>query len=108
VNLLIRSVLPDPNFLCPTEVAYYNEIILNVLRISPNQLFTDATTTLLIPSVRSLGPLTMEQMVGAIPAPLPVKESLIIVWPQLSGLIAGTIACFALSYFLFMRSEIRS
>jgi ABC-2 type transport system permease protein len=108
VNLLIRSVLPDPNFLSPTEVAYYNEIILNVLRISPNQLFTDATTTLLIPSVRSLGPLTMEQMVGAIPAPLPVKESLIIVWPQLSGLIAGTIACFALSYFLFMRSEIRS
>lgn len=108
VNLLIRSVLPDPNFLSPAEVVYYNEIILNVLRISPNQLFTDATTTLLIPSVRSLGPLTMEQMAGAIPAPLPVKESLMIVWPQLSGLIAGTIACFALSYFLFMRREIRS
>lgn len=108
VNLIIRSVLPDPAFLTQEQVMRYNELILDVLRISPNQLYTDASTTMLMPSVRSLGPMTMEQMAGAIPAPLPFRESLMIVWPQVSGLIGATTACFALSYYLFMRREIRS
>ncbi len=108
VNLVLRACLPDPSFLSQDEIAYYNEIILNILRVAPGQLYSDATTTLLIPSVRSLGPLSMEQLAGAIPAPLPVKESLFIVWPQVSGLLAATVVWFALSYYLFMRREIRS
>lgn len=108
VNLIVRAFLPDPNLLNQAEIISYNDIILNILRIAPNQLYTDATTTLLMPSVRSLGPITMEQMAGAVPAPLPFKESLMIVWPQLSGLLAATVACFALCYYLFMRREIRS
>jgi ABC-2 type transport system permease protein len=108
VNLIIRAFLPDPDFLSQDQIVVYNDLILNLLRIAPGQLYTDATTTLLMPSVRSLGPLTMEQMAGAIPAPLPFKESLMIVWPQLSGLLAATVVCFALAYYLFMRREIRS
>lgn len=108
VNLIIRSFLPDPSFLTQDQILRYNELILDILRIAPNQLYTDASTTMLMPSVRSLGPMTMEQMAGAIPAPLPFKESLMIVWPQVSGLIGATVACFALSYYLFMRREIRS
>jgi ABC-2 type transport system permease protein len=108
INLLIRSVLPDPAFLTQDQILSYNEFILDILRIAPNQLYTDASTTMLMPSVRSLGPMTMEQMAGAIPAPLPFKESLMIVWPQVSGLIGATVACFALAYYLFMRREIRS
>ena len=108
VNLAIKSFLSDPALLSQEQVVYYNELILNILRIAPNHLYTDAITTLLIPSVRSLGPLTMEQMAGAIPSALPFKESLMIVWPQVSGLLAATIGCFALAYYLFMRREIRS
>lgn len=108
INLAIRSFLPDPTFLTQDQILGYNELILDLLRISPNQLYTDASTTMLMPSVRSLGPMTMEQMAGAIPSPLPFKESLMIVWPQVSGLIGVTVACFALSYYLFMRREIRS
>lgn len=108
INLVVKSLLPDPSFLSQQEIIGYNEMILNLLRIAPGQLYTDATTTLLMPSVRSLGPITMEQMANAIPAPLPFKESLMIVWPQVSGLIAATVVCFALSYYLFMRREIRS
>jgi ABC-2 type transport system permease protein len=108
VNLLVRTVLPDPDFLAPQQIARYNELILTLLRVSPGQLYTDATTTLLMPSVRSLGPVTMEQMAGAIPAPLPFKESLMIVWPQVSGLAASTVVCFAIGYYIFMRREIRS
>jgi ABC-2 type transport system permease protein len=108
LNLVIRSFLPDPGSLSQDQILRYNELILDLMRIAPNQLYMDATTTMLMPSVRSLGPMTMEQMAGAIPSPLPFMESIMVVWPQISGLIGATVACFALSYFLFMRREIRS
>ena len=50
----------------------------------------------------------MDQVQGAIPSPLPLGQSLLVIWPQLTGLIAVTILCFALSYIIFMRREIRS
>lgn len=108
VNIAIKAFIPDPNYLSADKIAYYNEIILNVLRISPNQLYVDASTTLLMPTVRSLGPVSMEQMVAAIPSTMSVRNSLMLVWPQLSGLIAFTLLMFATSYYLFMRREIRS
>ncbi|QKJ33281.1 ABC transporter permease [Mucilaginibacter mali] len=108
INLVVRAVMPDPAYLTQAELIRYNDVILNLLRIAPNQLYSDAVTTLLMPSVRSLGPVTMEQMAGAIPAPLPLKESVMIVWPQVSGMLAATAGCFALAYSLFMRREIRS
>ncbi|WP_205511789.1 ABC transporter permease [Longitalea arenae] len=108
VNMIVKALLPDPAFLSPDDIMYYNNVILNLLRFSPSQLYTDATTVLLMPAVRSLGPLTVEQMAGAIPTPLSFRESILIVWPQLSGLFAATTVCFALSYFFFMRREIRS
>lgn len=108
VNMIAKAMLPDPAFISTEKTLYYNNIVLNILRLAPGRLYTDAVTTLLMPSVRSLGPLTMEQLSGAIPSPLPFKESLMIVWPQVSGLVAATVVCFAWSYYLFMRREIRS
>ncbi|HCX56591.1 MULTISPECIES: ABC transporter permease [Sphingobacterium] len=108
VNLAIRPFLPNPNYISEQEYIGYNELILNLLRLSPSQLYTDATTTLLMPSVRSLGPISMEQMVGAIPSPLSFRESFLMVWPQISGLSAAMMICFAWSYYIFMRREIRS
>jgi ABC-2 type transport system permease protein len=90
-----------------SEVIRYKQFIQNLLRLVPSQLFSDATTTLLMPSVRSLGPLTMEQVIGAVPSPLPLGQSLLLVWPQVTGLVAATLLCFALSYVSFMRREIR-
>ena len=108
INLIVKSFLPDPAYLSQAEIISYNDLILNLQRVAPNQLYSDAVTTLLMPSVRSLGPVTMEQMAGAIPAPLPFKESVMIVWPQVSGLMASTVGCFAFAYYFFMRREIRS
>jgi len=92
----------------PYAIMGYQKLIMGLLSIVPSQLYSDATTILLVPSQRSLGPLTMEQVYGAIPSPLPLRESLMIVWPQLTGLIASTVLCFALSYYVFMRKEIKS
>ncbi|MCD6354684.1 MAG: ABC transporter permease [Prolixibacteraceae bacterium] len=107
VNLIAEGIAPS-KFMGESQVIHFQKIILNLLRINPGQLFSDATTTLLMPSVRSLGPLTMEQMHGAIPSPLPLGQSLMLVWPQVTALIAGTIVFFALAYTLFMRREVRS
>lgn len=108
VNLIAKSITPDPYTASPDQVIHAQKFILDLSRLTPGQLFTDATTTLLVPSVRSLGPLTMRQVYGALPSPLPLGQSLLIVWPQLTGLIAATVICFALSYHFFMRREIRS
>ncbi|SHL35869.1 ABC-2 type transport system permease protein [Chitinophaga jiangningensis] len=107
VNMVMAAILPDPAYLDPQQVNAFNNLILSLMRVAPSQLYTDAATTLLMPSIRSLGPLSMEQMAGAIPAPLSFMDSLMIVWPQVTGLIAATMACFALTYYLFMRKEIR-
>lgn len=108
INLIAKSIIPSPYTAPPEQIIKYQKLVLTLSRLTPGQLFTDATTTLLVPSVRSLGPLTMEQMYGAIPSPLPLGQSLLIVWPQLTGLIAATVICFALSYFWFMKKEIRT
>ncbi|HET7116873.1 MAG TPA: ABC transporter permease subunit [Hanamia sp.] len=108
IKIIATALLPDNSFMDPGATIAYNNLLLNLLRISPGQLYTDATTTLLMPSVRSLGPMTMEQMAGAIPSPLPLKESFMIVWPQVTALVSAITVCFALTYYLFMRTEIRT
>ena len=41
-------------------------------------------------------------------SPLPLSESLAIVFPQFISMIAITLVCFAISYIVFMRQEIRT
>ena len=107
VNLAIKPYTPSA-MSTDRYIYVFESFRLGLLRVMPNQLFTEATTTLLMPAVRSLGPLTMEQVYGTIPGPLPLSQSLLMVWPQVTGLIAATVLCFALSYVSFMRREIRS
>lgn len=107
VNAVVKALVPQ-GYLLPEQVMSYNRLLLSLLRLDPGQLYTDAATTLLMPSVRSLGALSMEQMAGAIPSPLSFTDSLMIVWPQVTGLLAATTLCFALAYSLFMRKEVRA
>ena len=78
-------------------------------RISPNHLFSEAMVGVLSPTTRTLGPVFLEQLRGAVMgAPLPLSQSLIIVWPQTVGLIAGTIVLFAAGYVVLQRQEVRA
>ena len=46
---------------------------------------------------------------GAIPdAPIPLLQSVLIVWPQIVGLVAGTILLFVIGYIVFQRQEVRA
>ena len=78
-------------------------------RLSPTLLYSEAVQTLLNPELRSLGPLLLEQVIGAVPgAPLPLGQSLLLIWPHLTALVALTLICFGLAYVSFMRQEVRS
>jgi ABC-2 type transport system permease protein len=107
VNLIAGATAPSQAAGAESVISH-QQFVQALSRLSPSQLFSEATVTMLTPSVRSLGPLTMEQIYGAIPSPLPFGQSLLLVWPQVVGLIAATMVCFAASYVLFMRQEIRS
>ena len=107
VNVVAKALSPSGMVSVYHQISY-QKFILGLMRLAPSELFNEATTTLLMPSIRSLGPLTMEQLQGAIPSPLPLGESIMIVWSQLTGWIAATVVCFAISYIVFMRREVRS
>ena len=78
-------------------------------RLSPNDLFAEAMLAVLSPTTRSLGPVFLEQVRGAIMgAPLPLGESLMIAWPETVGLIATTIVLFVIGYVIFQRQEVRA
>lgn len=77
-------------------------------RISPSYLFTEVSTTLLNPNVRSTGLVTVSQASGAIAGYLPLSQSILLVWPHLTALCAEALVCFGISYVAFMRQELRA
>lgn len=85
------------------------ELRLALARLSPSTLYLESVIALLNPATRALGPVFMSDLIGAIRgAPLPFGQSLLLIWPQLTALVAGVIAVFAIAYTLFQRQEIRA
>lgn len=85
------------------------ELELTLARISPITLYAEAALILLHPSVRSLGIVLPVQLDRAVlGSPLPIDQSILLIWPHLTGLIAVTILLFALGYVIFQRQEIRA
>ncbi|KHF35496.1 ABC-2 family transporter protein [Paenibacillus sp. P1XP2] len=107
LNLLSSALVRNNQASTVDDMLNHVNLMLGLSRISPYTLFNEATSTLLMPTVRNLGPLTTEQAYGAIDSPLPFGQSLLLVWPQVTGLIALTLVCFAISYVMFLRQEIR-
>ena len=115
-SIFILLIAPAiANALIPTADASQAEIIRNtelrqmILRFSPNTLFTEATTALLLPvAAGSLGVITSSQAAYMLPNPLSLGQSLLLIWPHLTSLVSLSAICFALSYVLFMRQEIRA
>jgi len=78
-------------------------------RLSPSTLFGEAMLALLHPSTRSLGPIYVSDLQGALMgSPLPLWDSVMIAWPQIVGLIAAGILLFVGGYVAFQRQEVRA
>lgn len=100
VNFVVNSIFNNPYVV--------HNLDLSLSRISPNFLYNELTTVLLTPTIRSLGALSFQQVSGALPSTLPLGQSLLLVWPDITALIAASLVCFGISYILFMRQEIRA
>ena len=109
VTPLLATLIAGPSegILGPSVAYAETAQILN--RLSPDTLYGDTTLALLQPSTRALGLVFVSQLRGALlGAPLPVAQSFLLIWPQLTGLIATTIVLFVIAYILFQRQEIRA
>lgn len=107
---IVASILvPLPTFPRPTfeQILARGEAVLTISRISPAVIFTEAANALLNPRIRTLGPIYIYSPELPVPAPLSVDDSLAIIWPHISALVAGIAVFSILAYIAFMRLEIR-
>jgi len=115
-SIFILLIAPAiANALVPTANGSEAEIIRNtelhqmLMRFSPNTLFSEATTALLLPVVvGSLGLITQSQAAYMLPNPISLGQSLLLIWPHITSLVSLSAICFAISYVLFMKQEIRA
>ncbi len=78
-------------------------------RLSPSTLFGEIVLAILHPTTRTLGPVYLDQLQGAVMgAPLPLSQSVLVAWPQIVGLIAASILLFVGGYIAFQRQEVRA
>lgn len=80
----------------------------NLARVSPETLYSETAITLLDPEVRSVGIILPSQVDRAVPGTLPLPQSLLVIWPQATALIALIVLIFSAAYALFMRQEVRA
>lgn len=105
---ILAPVPPNPTADEIIRNARYEQ---NLQRIFPSTLYVEATIVLLNPEQR-----TRDQVRAfflrfeprAIPSTLSLEQSLLVVWPQVTGLVALTALCFGAAYISFMRQEVRA
>lgn len=103
-NIVSAQVVGGPE----TELALAN-FRLFLSRLSPNTLYSETVLALLNPDVRVMGPVLITQLEGAVRGTLlPLSQSLLLVWPQFTGLVGVVILLFAGAYVLFQRQEVRA
>ena len=111
-NIVAGLLVP---ILGPKQITGFEDLLtlgqleLVLQRISPITLYAETAIILLQPAVRSLGivlPIQLDRAV--LGSPLPLDQSLLVIWPHLTGLIAATLLLVALCYILFQRQEIRA
>lgn len=112
-SLVADAAAPVKNPDDPQQVLANRELEHKVSLVSPVNLYTDATSTLLNPYRKTakkfvlIGPMESISM-NRFQNPLPLGQSLLVVVPYLASLLALTMICFGAAYTCFLRQEIRS
>lgn len=75
--------------------------------LSPAVVHEQITAALLRPELRTLGVILPEQAFRQVPGELPLGQSMLLVWPQMTGLVALTVVMFGAAYLAFLRQEVR-
>lgn len=111
--VIADALVPEAGASNPEAVIQHAKIQKAFSLVSPMQLYIDATGTIIDPTRKTtrtvvlMGPL--EKLSQArFSGPLTLGLSIFVVMPYILLLIAITAICFAISYTIFMRQEIRS
>lgn len=99
-------IVPEPS--TPEALVRQVDIANMISRISPSVLYGETVQVVLNPLARGLGAALPEQTQGILLTPLALGQSLLLILPQVTTLIALVAVCFAISYIKFMRTEIRA
>ena len=106
--VIANAIAPATADASQAELIRNAELHKMITRFSPNILFQEATTALIFPVLAgSLGMVSASQVAYMIPNPLSLGQSILLIWPHLTSLVSLSAICFAISYVLFMRQEIR-
>jgi ABC-2 type transport system permease protein len=105
-QIVASMVVPDPN--TPEEMARQTDIAAMIGRVSPTTLYEESVQIILNPTARVLGAALQEQTQGILLTPLALSQSLLLILPQFTTLIALVGVCFGICYIKFMRTEIRA
>jgi ABC-2 type transport system permease protein len=104
-----------PGGLDPTQVAQYRQLLqtratiqTSIQRVSPAYLYNEAGSSILGVTGSVFGFIGIGGGGGASFQPLELSQALMATWPQIAAIAVGLIICFASSYILFLRQEIRS
>ncbi len=112
-NAVAGAITPEAGESNPESLLRRARIERAISLTSPRQLYTDSTVTIMDPMLKTnlsfvrVG--MMEQIsLSRFSGPLPLIQSILVVLPYIISLLAITVVCFAISYIVFMRQEIRS
>ena len=111
-SLIADAIVPveqnDPELMVKNA-----RIAAGISRVSPVNLYSDATSTIVNPYHKTtksfvlIGPMETISM-SRFNSALPLSQSMLVVAPYLVTLLALTSVCFGVSYLIFMRQEVRS
>src|SRR5712692_4389900 len=95
-QIAANFIVPDPS--TPEQAARQIDIAAMIGRISPTTLYEEAVHVILNPLARLLGAAQAEQTQGILLTPLALSQSLLLILPQFTTLIALVCVCFGICY----------
>ncbi len=112
-SLLANTFSPVDNQQDVKQVMANNKIARAINLVSPVVLYSESTSTILDPFRKTTKSMVlvgrMEQIsMQRFQNPLPLDQSILVVFPYLITLLALTFVCFGFSYLTFMRQEVRA
>ncbi|MBW2617954.1 MAG: ABC transporter permease [Deltaproteobacteria bacterium] len=112
-SLLANTIAPVENEKNIEQIVRHNKVAKSASLVSPVVLYSDSTSAIMDPFRRTTKSLVMvgrmEQIsMSRFQNPLPLGQSILVVVPYLTSLLAILFVCFGVTYLTFMRQEIRS
>ncbi len=114
-DVLANTLVPVDRTQSGSEEVFLKNARLkeNISHFSPMSLYSKASATIVDPMRNTTSALVLMGPLEQLSAsrfqnPLPLGQSLIVVYPHLVALVAIMLICFAISYVVFMTQEIRT